>query len=304
MRISAIIPTFNRSEHLVATLEQLLELARPPEEIIVVDQTREHPAVVLDRLTRLADRDAIRWLRRRTPSITGAMNAGAVAASGDVLLFLDDDVRIPSELVSAHAHAHERQAVAIVAGRVLQPWHEGVDGEVDACDSVPCPDSFPFHSRHACEVQRFIGCNVSMRRHWVLRAGGFDENFRGAAYRFEADFAARVLAAGGRIVFEPDAFVHHLHSASGGSRTFGDQLSVIGPWHSAGRWYYLMRHPRTPGLVALTLNEARQCVLARSHLRRPWRILPSLIAEVAGLACAVIYAVRGPQLTLSCRSVS
>jgi len=67
----------------------------------------------------------IRWLRRPRPSITGAMNAGLLAARGEYVLYLDDDVVPKADLVAAHLAAHHANhldaRVEIVAGQVFQP---------------------------------------------------------------------------------------------------------------------------------------------------------------------------------------
>ena len=294
-RVSVVIPSLERGALLLETIEALRALDAPADEIIIVDQSVAHPADIAARLESLHASGAVVWARREERSIPAAMNHGVAAASGEVIVFLDDDVRLRGEFIAAHRAAHEAGDVAIVAGRILQPWH--VDGECDAPLQGKVPDRIALHATEPGVVRRFGAGNVSIRRDWLLRTGGFDENFRGAAYRFEADFAARVEEAGGRIVFEPRACIDHLHASSGGTRVTGGPLT--GPWHSAGRWYYLLRHPDTPGLIGITLAEMARAVLARRHLRAPWRAAAAMIAESRGMIEALHALVRGPRLGLS-----
>jgi GT2 family glycosyltransferase len=277
MRLSAVVPTYGRDEVLVATLERLLALAPPPEETIVVDQTPEHGPAVERQLAAWEAAGRLRWHRRARPSIPAAMNDGLLAATGDVVLFLDDDVEPSPGLVAAHRAAHAAEAAEIVAGQVLQPGEatEPLAGE-----------RFAFRSSLSQDVAEFMGGNFSVRRRFALDLGGFDESFVGAAYRFEADFAARARAAGGRIRFEPSASLRHLRAERGGTRAFGSHLTTLRPAHAVGEYYHLLRN-RPPGAWRRLLARPWRSIRTRHHLRRPWWIPVTLAAELGGLAWAL-----------------
>jgi len=303
--VSAIIPTCGRGALLLETVDALLALRHPPQEVLVVDQTPDPEPGVAARLARLDAAGTVRWTRRRRRSIPAAMNHGARLARGPLLLFLDDDVRIDCELVREHARAHgDGEGPDIVAGQVIQPWQRPLPpGETGASPGAAGdPDAFRFHASEPGPARRFMAGNVSMSRRTLVRLGGFDENFVGAAYRVEADLAERAAAAGCRMRFEPRASVHHLKAPAGGTRSFGHPLRTAAPWHSAGRYYYLLLHPHTPGIVRLTVVEALHVVLAREHLRAPWWIPISVCAEAGGLAIAALARLRGPRHTLAAGS--
>src|SRR5437763_250619 len=78
----------------------------------------------------------------------------------------------------------------------------------------------------------------------ALEIGAFDENFVGAAYRFESDFALRLVRAGGRIRFEPAASLRHLKLSAGGLRSYGDHRTSASPLHAAGDYYFALHHYR------------------------------------------------------------
>ena len=88
MTLSIIIPTLNEGRSIARTLESLQPLRARGHEIIVVDGGSEDATVSLCR--RLADR-LIRTQRGRARQ----MNAGAVAARGDIFVFLHADTRLP-----------------------------------------------------------------------------------------------------------------------------------------------------------------------------------------------------------------
>ena len=77
-----------------------------------------------------------------------------------------------------------------MAGRVIQPWQEGVDFSGERGFHFACLD--------ARWSSSFMGGNFSIDRSVALALGGFDENFVRVAYRFEAEFAHRYLASSRR----------------------------------------------------------------------------------------------------------
>jgi len=133
-----------------------------------------------------------------------------------------------------------------------------------------------------------------MDRERALAIGGFDENFVGAAYRFETDFAVRLVAAGGTIWFEPQASIHHLKLATGGLRSFGDHRSSASPAHSVGDYYFALRH--RPPFWRYALARIRRNIATRYHLRHPWTIPTKLVGELRGLLLARRLARTGPRL--------
>ncbi|MBG9389060.1 glycosyltransferase family 2 protein [Caenimonas aquaedulcis] len=282
--LSVVIPTYRRDRVLVATLESLLALAPRAGEILVMDQTERHDAATEERLAAFDASGDIRWVRLPEPSITAAMNRGLELAACAVVLFLDDDIRPEPGLLVGHAAAHGHGPAALVAGRVIQPWQESL-ADFDAGD-------FHFAQTRPAELHEFMGGNFSLPRELALRLRGFDENFVRVAYRFEAEFAHRLRAAGARIRFEPAACLHHLKASDGGTRTFGGHLTTWRPDHAVGAYYHGLR----TGSMGVFLTRPLRAVATRYHLRHPWRIPPTLLAEFGGMAWALALLRRGPRL--------
>lgn len=281
--LSIVIPTYRREAVLVETIHALLALDPLAAEILLLDQTETHETEIEQRLSQLANAGRIRWLRLPVPSITQAMNQGLLQARHDVVLFLDDDIRPEPDLVAAHRAAHTTDQDILVAGRVLQPWDEGLDYSQDS--------RFHFASLKPKWIDEFVGCNFSVRRSAALALGGFDENFVRVAYRFEAEFAHRLLASGRRIYYEPAACLHHLKAAAGGTRTYGEHLSTWRPDHAVGAYYFGLRTGALREFVARPLR----AIATRYHLRHPWRIPFTLWAELGGMLWALGLHLRGPR---------
>ncbi|NIM26755.1 MAG: glycosyltransferase [Gammaproteobacteria bacterium] len=295
--ISIAIPTYQREGVLLDTLEQLLALQYPAKEILVVDQTPRHLAETMATLEKLQSNGHIVWHRLSKPSIPKAMNHALMAAKCDFVLFLDDDIRVTSELVREHAAAHDAGNVACVAGRVVQQWEREL-GEWESAwhdGRVEDPDAFRFNSASRRLVERFAGGNFSIERNAALEVGGFDENFVAVAYRYEAEFADRLLARGYQILFEPAASVFHLKADSGGTRSFGHHLRSLKPAHSVGRYYYLITTKRLTNRFSRFVQGPISAVRTRHHLSRPWWIPVTLIAELSGMVWAWWLSIRGPK---------
>lgn len=285
--VSAVIVTYGRDRVLVETVRRVLEQDPPPSELLVVDQTPRHSLDVERELEDLAAAGSIDWVRLPKPSIPAAMNVGLRRARSEIVLFLDDDLIPGPGLIAAHREAHRRSGASVVAGQILQPGEEPAPG-------TPVP--FRFNASTRGWVTEAIGANFSIRRDLALRIGGIDENFVRAAYGYEAELCARAIAAGARVLFEPGASVRHLRAPAGGTRSYGSHLRTILPGHSVGAFYRILRTSSRAAAPAKIAGRLARSVRTRHHLRRPWWIPVTLVAETLGLLWAVGLAARGPRL--------
>jgi GT2 family glycosyltransferase len=262
-----------------------LALEQGADEILVVDQTAEQPEQVREKLAALDAAGHIRWLRLSKPSIPGAMNHGLLASKSEVVLFLDDDIVPDARLVEGHRRA--QRECGLVAGMVLQPGQSP--------QAMRADEAFRFNSDASASIREFMGGNFSIRRELAIALGGYDENFIGAAYRFEAEFAHRYVAAHGPIRYTPDAVINHLAVATGGTRAYGHHLRTSRPEHSAGAYYYLLR-TRAPGWLLQIIWRPLRSIRTRHHLRHPWHVPATLLAETRGMLLALRLWRQGPRL--------
>ena len=280
--LTIAIATYERGDVLCQTIDLLLLLEPRPREILIVDQTAAHPAAVEQRLLAWHASGAVRYIRLPQPSIPRAMNVALAEATSSHVLFLDDDIVPSSGLVAAHGRALAERGVVAVAGQVLQPGEEPRHvGEQTLRRGAIRDLEFVFSHDTACDVQNVMAGNLSVDRAHALAIGGFDENFSAVAYRFETDFALRLVAAGGRIRFEPAASVRHLKVPSGGVRAWGDHRSSASPAHSMGDYYFARKH--VPHFWHYAAGRLRRNVLTRFHATHPWTVPAKLLGEIRGL---------------------
>jgi glycosyltransferase involved in cell wall biosynthesis len=180
--ISIIVPAYNEERVIGATLAALREAARTvsdPYEIIVVDDAST------DRTAEIARAGGARVVSVHYRQIASTRNAGARAATGNTLIFVDADTCVPPATFRATLDAIARGAVG--GGAVLR-----LDGRL------------PWHGwfllrlvQATMRVGRLAaGCYLFCTRASFEAAGGFDERL----FATEELALSRALARHGRVV--------------------------------------------------------------------------------------------------------
>jgi glycosyltransferase involved in cell wall biosynthesis len=97
-RFSVVIPAFNSAATLARAIESVRAQSWPAHEIIVVDDGSTDATAEI-----AAGFDGVRLVRQKNSGVSVARNAGAAAASGDWLAFLDADDWYAPDRIKLHA---------------------------------------------------------------------------------------------------------------------------------------------------------------------------------------------------------
>ncbi len=189
--ISFILPTRNRHERLAETLTALGDLTlRHHAEVIVIDNASDQPARAPKPL---ANAMPARVIRFETNAGAAARNAGVEAAASTTrwIVMLDDD----SHPVESH------EPFGDTVDRLLAQPEDTAAVMAD----IHLPARGCRESGGLPEV--FIGCGVAIRREAFAKVGGYDPAFH--YYVEEYDLAARLLAHGWGVAFDPAFRVDH-----------------------------------------------------------------------------------------------
>jgi GT2 family glycosyltransferase len=208
--ISVVIPTYQRA----ALLDRCLEALRNAEdaedvEVIVVDDGST------DRTPEILRSHA--WVRslvqQRNQGPAAARNRGVREARAPLVLFLDDDIVVTPELVGTHLRLHREAAdeQLCVLGRV--DWHPDlrVTPFMRWLDTSGLQFGYQTWLREGPvdpPYAAFYTANLSIRRHLVVDAGGFDERFPFPAYE-DMELAFRLTKTGLRMRYCPAALAYH-----------------------------------------------------------------------------------------------
>jgi GT2 family glycosyltransferase/peptidoglycan/xylan/chitin deacetylase (PgdA/CDA1 family) len=142
-----------------------------------------------------------------------ARNRGAAAATGEVLLFLDDDMEALPSLLAEHDRARGEGAELVLGDIPLHPdsprnvLSRGVgDWAASRRKRLSAPGA-------ALRIDDMITGQMSISRDAFHRLGGFDTRFtRDGLYGGEdLDFGYRVTKAGYRIAFNPQAISYQYY---------------------------------------------------------------------------------------------
>lgn len=196
LRLSVVVPTYNRSEVLRVCLASLARqtLSSDQFEVLVVDDgsTDDTESVVRSFQGALL----VRYLRQpHNRGRAAARNRGIREATGDVVVFVDSDVFPVPGFLAAHRSVHLASPRAVGRGPLLLTNH--LD---DPFGKPPLlPDPSPAFLDTA---------NASVRREHLLAAGGFDEEFRHYGWE-DADLGLRLRRMGLRRVYDRRALAYH-----------------------------------------------------------------------------------------------
>ncbi len=225
--ISVIIPTYEREAPLRDSIKDVLQQDYPKFEVLVVDQTPIHEPETQAYLEQLSAASKIRWFRVDWASLPAARNYAVRRASGDIIIFIDDDIQLPDGFLQAHARNYqERPEVGAVAGRVFDRMKLSDSGGSLIIEDLPPEAMDPgiawyyIDLVHTIKPQRVLsvrGCNMSFRREIFTEYGiFFDERFSGSAVREESDFCLRLRQTRFQIWYDPAAHLIHLGEETGG----------------------------------------------------------------------------------------
>ena len=226
--VSLIIPTYGREEALRDTLKDAIAQDYADFEILVVDQTPRHETATEELLTELSNINKIKWFRLDWASLPGARNYGVRHSTGEIIIFIDDDVQLTHNYITSHVKNFQGHIeIGAVAGRVFDRMKLADSGDNLVIEDLPPEAMDPgiawYHIDlvHTVKPQQVIsarGCNMSYRRDIFTEHNiWFDERFRGSAVREESDFCLRLRShTGYQIWYDPEANLVHLGEETGG----------------------------------------------------------------------------------------
>lgn len=221
MQLSVIIPVYNGERFLPACLAALAaEQARTPAlavEIVAVDNASPDGAAQL-----IEQRyPHVRLLRNATNlGFAGGCNQGLAAATGDLLVLLNQDATVQPGWLAALVQALAQPEVGMVGCKILYP-----DGQTlqHAGGYLEWPLALGRHYGYGERdqgqwdtpraVEFVTGAALALRRSVYAQIGPLDAAFF-PSYFEDVDWCLRAQAAGYTVLYAPQAVVQHVESSS------------------------------------------------------------------------------------------
>jgi glucosyl-dolichyl phosphate glucuronosyltransferase len=214
MKIDAILPTYNRADLLVRSLDSALEATTPAGhevQITVVDNnsTDRTKTVVDDYISRSGTR--FKYLFEPKQGRHHALNCGIAQSSADVIAFFDDDERLVPTWFETIAENFARPDIDFIGGPVLPEW------------SAAPPAWLPKHGYggvlgiidHGNQRRRYrtpefpemlTGGNTVIRRSVLAKCGPYSPDYM---YTEDRYMWQRLCAIGAQGEYVPEFVVYH-----------------------------------------------------------------------------------------------
>jgi GT2 family glycosyltransferase len=206
--LQVVIPTRDRAEQLLPTLDALAAQSEPVA-VVVVDQSETVDARLR---ARVDQRAGVRLLADSGRGLSRARNTGWRVVRARWIAFLDDDCRPEPDWAARLLEAISNHPdVAAISGHVA-------DADAPSGDYLPVT---PFHVEREAVLSGArlppwhigMGVFMTLRRDVIERLGGWDERLGAGTSPFpsseDMDFNYRLLRSGERAYVSPDIRLRH-----------------------------------------------------------------------------------------------
>lgn len=201
-KVSVIIPTLKRYPYLNVVLKQLERQTLQPLEVIVVDQTPKNLRQDVNKEFQFK----LRYFYQENPGQCSSRNRAIREASGEYILFLDDDAEIQDIFIEQHAKTIDSFCADASSGVALEPGMEGL----------------PFNFTYLRTSNVFPTNNTMIKKGLLDKTGLFDLAFE-KGKRADYDLGMRVYLSGKLMVLNPDIKIFHHRALCGGLREYGQR---------------------------------------------------------------------------------
>jgi GT2 family glycosyltransferase len=242
--VSIVIALYNKANLGILCFESLLQNAGDDYELILVDNgSTDDTGKLLDRI------DGAKILRNNENKGFGyACVQGAESAAGEYLCFLNNDlVLCPGALQAAVANFRRDPGIGAVGGKLLLSdgrlqeagsivWRDGTAWGYGRGDDASSP-KYSFRR----PVDYCSGAFLLTPHTLFDELDRFDQRFSPAYYE-DTDYCFKVWDKGKKVIYEPQAAVHHYESASMQSSEAANQLIADHRAKFAEKWKGKLQH--------------------------------------------------------------
>ena len=217
LKVSVVLPTHSNYCDCVEAIQSILSQKYGNLELIVIV---DHNPGLYRKLTKTFQgwTSKVRFiLTPKHTSLSESRNLGAKVATGDVVVFTDDDIIVDEYWIKNIVKAYKKYKAVGVSGKVVPLWKDKPPKYLadEFLWLVGCTYR-GFCNEELCKVRNGIGPNFSFKREVFNRVGYFNENlgFANKGRRMlqgeEAEFSIRVIRDfGNRIIHTNSAIVYH-----------------------------------------------------------------------------------------------
>lgn len=225
-RVSVVIPAYNASTYLAATLQSVFDQSLRPHEVIVVDDGSSDDTVAIARSF-----EGVTLISQANGGCAASRNTGTRAASGEFIAYLDaDDVWAPDKLALQVAALEEygRPAFSFTDYRTFDEHgfrkrvselgryaeFRKIAGAIRGRERIVIKDNGKTPVLYGTSY--IAPASLMVRRADVIKAGGFDETMRLGE---DHEFCLRMLSVLPAVVVMKPLLYYRQHAGQGTSKT-------------------------------------------------------------------------------------
>ena len=247
MEISVVIPTYNGEQKIKHLLDALYHQSfKKFEVVIVIDGSTDNTELVIE--GHKPSFTKIKVIKQENLGRAKVRNRGAAEASGDLIIFLDDDMIPAVDCVSRHYSFHDQNPIhGILAGSIIEKRCDNYSDIQNYKAFLSKKWLSPYASgttKLGLENLFFSAANCSIKRYDFDLLGGFDDRLTDAE---DYDLAFRALKKGMHIFFDKDNLAIHNEKIS--ARSYVKRLKAYRSAHIKLSQIHQTAMPAPTGLV-------------------------------------------------------
>ncbi|NOT74602.1 MAG: glycosyltransferase [Cyclobacteriaceae bacterium] len=234
MNISVIIPTFNGAHKIEAALTALSQQTFPDfEVVIIIDGSTDNTQDVIKRFDGILPRMSVHFIENRGRA--HAKNEGVNASKGEILIFIDDDIRLFKDAVELHRNFHLENQNEIMFGHLeMDPEKARLNDFWNYRRTIESGWRELQSTTISYANYGITSANLSLTKKTFWKVGEFDSTLRDSE---DFDFGIRALQQGIPIRYIPKINGYH------------DDFSTLLPYvrrqkeYMMSKYVLLKKHP-------------------------------------------------------------
>lgn len=209
MKTSIIIPTYNRKETLIRCLQSIEEQSQLPFEVIVIDDGSSDGTG--DYLKGKNFPFPLHYHFQANAGPSKARNKGISESSGNLLIFIGDDILLSKDFVVSHLSNHsEEKNNHVVIGKTVWAGHLKISSFMKILEKGIQFD-FDTLTSGLISYKHCYTSNVSVQKNFLIRHKlFFDESFPYAAHE-DIEWGYRMSLEKAQFIYAPGALGYHDH---------------------------------------------------------------------------------------------
>jgi len=196
--VTVVVPAYNEEKAIGKTIDALLQLSYPNKEIIIVDDGSTDGTL---EAAKTHARNDFRVITKQNGGKWDALNTGIKVAKGEFIVGMDADTLLDPDAIQQLTKHFSDPDVAAIAGNVKVGNRRGLLTKLQALEYVV---GINLYRRSEANLQKVtvVPGPIGAFRASVLRETGL---FEGDTFAEDADITLKILKAGYKTAYEPQA---------------------------------------------------------------------------------------------------